>query len=215
MWFNRYPRPERCVYDQGPEFKGEFVELLDSYGVTKLPNTAKNPQANGVVERAHRTINNKLRTDSITNMGEWENCLSAVMFAMRAQHHTMMALSPSQAAFGRDMLFDCRTEVDWSQQQRRKNEQIQRATNRENAARLKHEFQPEEMVMVSRSNQRAPKLQQIFDGPFRVHGVRSDGILVIDKGQYHEKIHMRRVKPFQSATMEEDVVPNNTMRDGE
>ncbi|OWZ05743.1 hypothetical protein PHMEG_00022109 [Phytophthora megakarya] len=55
----------------------------------------------------------------------------------------------------------------------------------------------------------------IFDGPFRVHGVRSDGILVINKGHYHEKIYMRRAKPFQSATMGEDVVPDDTMRDGE
>ncbi|OWZ07402.1 Pol Polyprotein [Phytophthora megakarya] len=200
--------------DRGPRY-GKLPKKQWRSGHTKLPNTAKNPQANWVVKQAHRSINNKLCPDSITNMEEWENCLSVVMFAMRAQHHTMMALSPSQAAFGRDMLFACRTEFDWSQQQRRKDEQIQRTTDRENAALLEYEFQPEEMVMVSRSNQRAPKLQQIFDGPFRVHGVRSDGILVIDKGHYHEKIHMRRVEPFQSATMGEDVVPNDTMRDGE
>ena len=32
-WFCRYPRPERCVHDNGTEFTGDgFQELLDSYG---------------------------------------------------------------------------------------------------------------------------------------------------------------------------------------
>ncbi|KAE8953211.1 hypothetical protein PF005_g33060 [Phytophthora fragariae] len=61
--------------------------------------------------------------------------------------------------------------------------------------------------MVARSNQRAPKLQQPFEGPFRVFSVRSDGVLVIDKGNYTEKLHMRRVQPFQTTSMGEDVVP--------
>ncbi|OWZ15768.1 Pol Polyprotein [Phytophthora megakarya] len=40
-WFNRYPRPERCIYDRGPEFRCEFPELLESYGVEYIGNTAK------------------------------------------------------------------------------------------------------------------------------------------------------------------------------
>lgn len=41
VWFNRYPRPERCTYDQG--FRGEFAKLLESYGVVHAGNTVKNP----------------------------------------------------------------------------------------------------------------------------------------------------------------------------
>jgi hypothetical protein len=33
-WFCRYPRPKRCISDNGNEFLGkEFQELLQSYGV--------------------------------------------------------------------------------------------------------------------------------------------------------------------------------------
>lgn len=117
MWFSRYPRPERCICDQGVEFKGEFAEPLESYGVARINTTTKTPQANGVIERTHRTINGKLRTEIIENAGDWENCLSAVMFALSAAPHDDGIV---QAAFGRDLLFDCRIEVDWEEQQKRK-----------------------------------------------------------------------------------------------
>ncbi|POM64275.1 Pol protein [Phytophthora palmivora] len=186
VWFNRYPRPERCIYDQGPEFRKEFRELLQ--------------------KRSHRSINNKLRTESISTKEEWENLLSSVMFVMRAQHHTMTGLAASQAAFGQDMLFDVPVEVDWKQQQQRKQRQIQKAVQRENQGRLEHEYCPEDLVMISRSDPQAPNLQQIYEGPFPVVSVRSDSVLVIDKGAYQERIHMRRIKPYKSSTMGEDVM---------
>jgi transposase InsO family protein len=35
-WFCRYPRPKRCISDNGKEFLGkEFQELLQSYGVNQ------------------------------------------------------------------------------------------------------------------------------------------------------------------------------------
>jgi transposase InsO family protein len=54
-WFCRYPRPKRCISDNGNEFLGkEFQELLQYYGVKSVPTTVKNPQAN-FVERVHQT----------------------------------------------------------------------------------------------------------------------------------------------------------------
>ncbi|KAE9043198.1 hypothetical protein PR002_g3477 [Phytophthora rubi] len=61
-WLCRYPRPTRIIYDQGTEFKKEFVELLESYVIAMVPTTTRNPQANGVIERLHRVIGDKMRT---------------------------------------------------------------------------------------------------------------------------------------------------------
>ena len=62
-WFNRYPWPTEVVLDRGTEFMAEFTEMIQrDYGVTKRPITARNPQANGIVERIHQTIGNMLRT---------------------------------------------------------------------------------------------------------------------------------------------------------
>ncbi|POM76481.1 Pol protein [Phytophthora palmivora] len=118
VWFNRYPRTERCIYDQNPELHNEFWELLQKW--------------------SHRSINKTLRTESISTEEEWENLISSVMFAMRAQHHTMTGLASTQAAFGRDMPFDVPVEVDWKQQEQRKEQQIQKAVQRENQGRLEH-----------------------------------------------------------------------------
>ena len=49
-----YPRPEYVVYDNGSEFiQWEFQEMLNSYGITPVPTTVKNPQANSVIECLH------------------------------------------------------------------------------------------------------------------------------------------------------------------
>ncbi|KAG3118157.1 hypothetical protein PI125_g3160 [Phytophthora idaei] len=118
----------------------------------------------------------------------------------------MTALSPSQAAFGRDMLFDYPSKVDWWQQQQRKQLQLERANQRENANRDEREYQPEDWVMVTRDDPRSPKLQTRFEGPYQVFAVRENGVLVINKGKYVEGIHMRRVMPFKTSTMGEGVV---------
>ncbi|KAF4029285.1 hypothetical protein GN244_ATG18995 [Phytophthora infestans] len=60
----------------------------------------------------HRCINEKLRSKSITTKAEWENGLSAVAYALLTSHHTMVGCSPSQPAFGRDMMCDVPYEVD-------------------------------------------------------------------------------------------------------
>mmetsp|Transcript_27157 Transcript_27157/g.39952 ORF Transcript_27157/g.39952 Transcript_27157/m.39952 type:complete len:181 (-) Transcript_27157:178-720(-) len=52
-WLCCYPRPKACIFDNGSEFKAEFLEMLQSYGIKKLPTAVKNPRANSVVERVH------------------------------------------------------------------------------------------------------------------------------------------------------------------
>ncbi|OWZ12788.1 Pol Polyprotein, partial [Phytophthora megakarya] len=45
-WLNRFPRPVRCIYDAGSEFKKEIFELLDSYEIEHAPTTMRSPQLN-------------------------------------------------------------------------------------------------------------------------------------------------------------------------
>ena len=65
-WFNRYPRPIRCIHDNGTEFTGEeFQELLRSYGVKAKTTTVKNPQANAIHERVHLLMAEMIRTQKV------------------------------------------------------------------------------------------------------------------------------------------------------
>jgi transposase InsO family protein len=62
-WLCRYPRHLEYVHDAGSEFTGiEFQELLQSYTIKARPFTVNNPQANSILERAHQTITNQMRS---------------------------------------------------------------------------------------------------------------------------------------------------------
>eukprot|EP00957_Ditylum_brightwellii_P158438 12059133-Ditylum_brightwellii.AAC.1 len=62
-WFNRYPWPMEVVLDRGTKLTAKFTEMIQrDYGVTKRLITARNPQANGIVERIHQTLGNMHHT---------------------------------------------------------------------------------------------------------------------------------------------------------
>lgn len=194
-WFNEYPRPQRCIFDQGPEFGREFQELLLSYGVKSKPTTVKNPQANSIVERVHGTINNKLRTCRFESTDEWESYLSNVTFSLRATYHTMLGCSPAQAAFQRDMFLDLTHKTDWQEQYKRKLEQAKAANARENAKRVPHRYAPDDRVLVSLYKPTQAKMDPAWEGPFTVVAVYDNGTIEIDRGRQVETLSIRRVKP--------------------
>ena len=58
-WLTKYPRPTKVILDRGTEFMAEVISLLhNDYDIKRKPITARNPQANAILERAHQTIGN-------------------------------------------------------------------------------------------------------------------------------------------------------------
>jgi transposase InsO family protein len=193
-WFNKYPRPRRCVYDQGSEFKLEFLELLDSYGVGHAPTTTRNPQANAVIERVHRVIGDKMRTRELKDGEDWDAFLHNVTFALRAAYHTMTGASPAQLAFGRDMLVDLRHETDWGIQKEKKLQQIRAHAQRENHDRREWNYNPGDQIFLKNDVKVRGKLLPVQSGPYEVVSVRDNGTLT-DKGKYVETVSIRRIAP--------------------
>eukprot|EP00977_Amphora_coffeiformis_P006986 scaffold1513_cov100-Amphora_coffeaeformis.AAC.35 len=63
QWLSRYPRPLRCVHDQGTEFIGiAFQTMLVTNDITAVPTTVRNPQSNAICERMHKTVQDMLNT---------------------------------------------------------------------------------------------------------------------------------------------------------
>ena len=86
---------------------GEFTRMLkEDYGVKKRPITARNPQANAIIERVHQTIGQMIRAMEVQNTDNLDNpfqgVLTAVSFAVKATVHTTLQSTPSQLVFGRD-----------------------------------------------------------------------------------------------------------------
>ena len=93
-----------------------------------------------MIERAHQTIGNLIRTASIDNIDEtdpWSGILSAAMFAMRATYHTTLQASPSQLVFGRVAILNTKFTADWELIKRRKQELIHKNNENENRKRIR------------------------------------------------------------------------------
>eukprot|EP00644_Phytophthora_capsici_P010708 jgi/Phyca11/104757/e_gw1.9.811.1 len=178
FWLCRYPRP--------------------SYGIHALPTTTRNPQSNGVIERLHRVIGDKLRTQTIDTKEEWAAFLHDATFALRATYNSMLKSSPAQASFGRDMLFDVKHTTNWDEQYQRKVAQVAKNNKRENDKRREWIYAPGDKVLLRNDAGPQAKMSPLFSGPYEVVAVRTNGTLVLDKGKYMETVHIRRIVPFKS-----------------
>ena len=117
-WLTRYPWPTQVIIDRGTEFMGEFTRMItEDYGVKKRPITARNPQANAIIERVHQTIGQMVRTKQVQNTdlvnNPFQGVLAAVSFALRATVHTTLQATPSQLVFGRDHILNVKHVANW------------------------------------------------------------------------------------------------------
>ncbi len=112
-WLARYPRPLRCIFNQGGEFTGRpFQSMLIQNGIQQVPTTVKNPQANAVCERMYHTIKDSLHTICHSNPPQnvataielVDSVLASSCYASRTAVHRTLGVSPSGLAFQRDML---------------------------------------------------------------------------------------------------------------
>ena len=115
QWLYRYPRPIRCVYDQGGEFLGhDCPQRLTDWNIGSNTSAVKNPQSNAICERLHQTIGNTLRTrlyhDPPANMADAtaivDSILHAAAYAVRATVHRTLKATPGSLVFNRDMMLD-------------------------------------------------------------------------------------------------------------
>ena len=116
-WLTRYPRPSQLNLDRGTEFMAEFSTMIQKdFGITKKTITARNPQANSIIERAHQTLGNIIRTINVNALDEedpWSGILAATIFAMRATYHTTLQATPAHLVFGRDEILYVKFIANW------------------------------------------------------------------------------------------------------
>jgi transposase InsO family protein len=207
-WLVRYPWPTKVVMDRGREFMGEVRDMLkDDYGIVRKPITTRNPQANAMVERAHQTIHNLIRSQQIRGKsdlvgGDWSGLLSAVGFAMRATVHTTARATPSQLVFGRDAMLNVGFEADWQYIKERKQRLIVQNNKRENATRLPHVYSVGDQVLVATDPNRKYG-EDRYKGPFEVTAVNDNGTLTLRQdtprgGAVLQTWNLRNIVPYKA-----------------
>ena len=79
-WITRFGAPLYVVTDRGSQFENElFLELSKLIGFYRLRTTSYHPQANGIIERQHRT----LKTSIMSRKQNWLGALPIVLLGMR------------------------------------------------------------------------------------------------------------------------------------
>ena len=199
-WLCRYPRPEYLGFDGGSEFKAIFDQMRTNYGLKKARSTPHNPQSNGIVERVHQVLNNCLRAYELedTELNEkdpWTPFLAAAAFAIRSTYHTVMAATPGQLVFGRDMILPLTFKADWARIQLLKQQETNKNNERENKKRLPHKYNVGDQVLITYPGLQR-KLKKKRDGPYPILRVFDNGTLRIRRGAIEETINIRRVTPY-------------------
>ena len=199
-WLTRYPLPEKVILDRGNEFLAEFKELMvNDYGITVKPITARNPQANAILERVHQTIGNIIRTFRVQEMvldddNPWDGILSATMFALRATVHTTSQYTPAQLVFGRDSVLNVRHEANWKLIKERKQKLINRGNESENKNRVLHEYKVGDKVLLA---WKTKFNQDAYIGPYTITAVRNNGTVRARKGNVTDTFNLRNITPFK------------------
>ena len=93
VWLARYPRPKKVIFDNGSEFKRDFVPLLRDWSIKPQCTTIKNPQSNSPVERIHQVLRHmfltkNLRAQTFDYIDPFESILASIVWAVRASYNS-------------------------------------------------------------------------------------------------------------------------------
>lgn len=211
-WLSRYPRPVRCVHDQGTEFTGlSFQNGMKRVGVKCSSISSHNPQANSVVESIHKTVGNVLRvllhsyppTSEEAAEKLMDEALATAMHAARcAPTAALQGFSPGAVVFQRDMFIDMPLIADILSMQRNRQIQIDERLLKANAKRIYHDYKVGEQVL--KRNLKPATLRSLWHGPYPIRQVHVNGTLTVEtRPGLLERWNIRHFKPYRSSRSED------------
>lgn len=103
--FLLFGSPDSIVLDNGAQFRSkEFKKLAATYNIKLRYNAHYHAQAN-IVERAHSTLKQSLRSYLRDDQRKWEDNLQKVTCALRTSVHESTKCTPYFVNFGREIVF--------------------------------------------------------------------------------------------------------------
>lgn len=104
-WISQYGMPSVITTDQGRQFESKlFKELTQLTGSKHLRTTAYHPQANGLVERMHRTLKCAIKCHTSTN---WTDSLPIVLLGLRTTFKPDLNASAAEMIYGSTIRLPC------------------------------------------------------------------------------------------------------------
>ena len=99
----RHGCPKEIQSDNGTEFVNEIIkELANQFNIKWKFSSPYHPQTNGIIERFNRTMCSVLQKYCIAFENEWDQYISAALFAYRTLRNSTTKHEPFFLTYGRD-----------------------------------------------------------------------------------------------------------------
>jgi cleavage and polyadenylation specificity factor subunit 1 len=206
-WVSRFGVPSRIVSDQGRQFISHlWRELNQILGVQHNMTTAYHPQANGMVERFHRSLKAALKARLIGS--RWMDELPLVLLGIRSTWKDDIDSSPALLTYGthlrlpsdflpstttQDTMLPNTVFVKQLQDNMRKLVPAQSAHHGSRNSYIPHDLKVASHVYLRHDALRGP-LVRPYDGPYKVL-TRRDKSYVIEKDGEPYIVTIDRLKP--------------------
>ena len=195
----RFGCPKTLLSDRGTNFISLLMkEICKLLGIQKINTSAYHPQTNGLVERFNKSLIEGLRHFTNDKQNNWDEYLSAVLFAYRTAPNDTRRFSPFELMFGRNpilppdvSLLDHQSEAFWQKDDyylrltkklRQFSEQTKKNVDKAHEALYRREqnkgkkeaviFNEGDQVLIRRIKKYSPglipKLLSKWTGPFEV-----------------------------------------------
>ena len=169
--------------------------MCDSYGIKAKPTTSHNPQANAIIERVHKVVNDMLKSFDMENENLEEDSpfdyfLQSTAWAIRSTYHTTLQATPCQCVHGRDLIHNIAFKANWNRIQKRKQEIVHKSNKKEIKSQIPYENKAGDQVLLETPGI-LRKLSTPRTGPYPVTNVYKNGTIRIQKGSLSERVYIR------------------------
>ena len=202
-WVSRFGVPLTIISDQGSQFESDlWRELMHLLGTTRHRTTAYYPQANGLVERFHRSFKDGLRARLAG--ANWVSDLPIVLLGIRTSLKEDLSCTAAEIAYGSTLrlpgdFFSAPTPMDPSsfvsklRHTMQSQQFIPTGSHGSPKSYMPRDLHQASHVYVRRDSYRRP-LTRPYTGPFQVLSRTNKHFTVVIDGQLKE-ISVDRLKP--------------------
>ena len=100
-WVSRFGVPHQITTDRGRNFVSNLFNAVTNLLGTKLSHTtAYHPQANGMIERWHRSLKTSLKCRLQNHTEHWMDELPSVLLGLRSAIKSDLGVSPAEMVYG-------------------------------------------------------------------------------------------------------------------